>query len=111
MSSNTTTAGVENKVVAGGTASWASGVLTWVLVTYVFHGSLPADLATFLPALVASVLGPVAAYFAKHTPRLEEVAAEVAQVIGVPAHLQAGNLTAVEATAAMPASAAPPAGM
>jgi hypothetical protein len=89
---SSTTAPVETKVAAGAVSSWATGVVTWLLVTYVFHGQLPDQLTTFLPYVVASICGTAAAYMAKHTPRLEEVAAEVAQVVtgNVPGH--AGNL-------------------
>lgn len=65
------TAPVETKTAAAASVSTVTGIVTWVLVTYVqaFHSGLPASLATFLPFIVASVLGAVSGYLAPHTPR------------------------------------------
>jgi len=71
----TTTAPVEKKTAASASASVVSGVITWILVTYVpaFHSGLPGPLATFLPYIVTTVCGALAAYFAPHTPREDEI--------------------------------------
>jgi hypothetical protein len=65
------TAPVESKVAAAASASAITGVITWILVTYVptLHGGLPASLATFLPFVVASAIGAISGYMAPHTPR------------------------------------------
>jgi hypothetical protein len=55
------------KVTAQTAAAVATGAVTWVLVTYVFHGALPLAVATVLPAAVASVLGFVAGWLKKET--------------------------------------------
>jgi hypothetical protein len=81
MSSNAS-APVESKVVAGAATTAVTGIITWVLVTFIFHRALQPELASMLPYLVGAVLGPVAAYGAKHTPRIEEVAAQVAAALG-----------------------------
>lgn len=62
---------VETKVAAAASVSSVTGVITWMLVTFVpaFHSGLPAPLATFLPFIVASVLGALSGYLAPHTPR------------------------------------------
>jgi len=62
---------VEAKVKAGSAATIVTGILTWVLVTYVpaFHSGLPSALSAVLPVIVASVLGTVAAWKAPHTAR------------------------------------------
>ncbi|HEY7432004.1 MAG TPA: hypothetical protein VH641_14880 [Streptosporangiaceae bacterium] len=78
----TPSAPVEGKVVASGAYGALSLVLTWILTTYVFRGHVPPDLLTFLPGFVSLVAGAAAGWLARHTPRLDEVAAEVAQVVG-----------------------------
>ena len=62
---------VELKVAAGASAGTVTGVITWLLVTFVtpWHHGLPPALATFLPAAVAVLLGAIAAYAAPHTAR------------------------------------------
>lgn len=62
---------VETKTAAAASVSTVTGIVTWVLVTYVpaFHAGLPASLATFLPFIVASVLGAASGWLAPHTPR------------------------------------------
>jgi hypothetical protein len=80
---------IETKVAAGGAVSALTGVITWVLTTYVpaFQNGLPAPLAAFLPYLVSVVAGTVAAYLAPHTNRPDEVVAEAVQ------QLQAAGVT------------------
>jgi hypothetical protein len=62
---------VETKVAASAAVSVVSGVVTWILVTYVpgLHGVLPPTLADFLPWAVSAVLSAAAAYRAPHTTR------------------------------------------
>lgn len=76
-----TSPGVEAKVAAGSSVSAAAGIISWILVTYVFR-NLPDDLKALLPALVATVLGAGAAWTAKHTPRAGEVMIEVEKQLG-----------------------------
>lgn len=60
---------VTRKVRYGTAVTVGTGLVTWLLVTYVFHGSLPPDLATALPVIIASVLGAVTAWWTKHAPQ------------------------------------------
>lgn len=60
---------VTRKVRYGTAVTVGTGLVTWLLVTYVFHGSLPPDLATALPVVVAAVLGAVTAWWTKHAPQ------------------------------------------
>ncbi len=65
------TAPVETKTAASASAGVVTGVITWILVTYVpvFRTGLPAPLATFLPYIVSVVLASAAGWLAPHTPR------------------------------------------
>lgn len=62
---------VETKVAAGSSVAAVTGMITWVLVTFVpaFQHGVPPQLATFLPYVVSALLGSIAAYMAPHTPR------------------------------------------
>jgi hypothetical protein len=62
---------VETKTAAAAAVSTVTGVVTWVLVSWIpaFHAGLPPALATFLPFIIASVLGTAASWMAPHTPR------------------------------------------
>jgi hypothetical protein len=62
---------VETKTAAAASVSTVTGVVTWVLVTYVpaFHSGLPLPLATFLPFIIAAILGAASGWLAPHTPR------------------------------------------
>ena len=62
---------VETKVAAAASSSTVTGVITWILVSYIpaWHDGLPAALAAFLPLVVAVVSGAVSGYLAPHTPR------------------------------------------
>lgn len=66
---NPTGAPPETKVFAQFTTASLTGIVTWVLTTYVFKGALPPQLATFLPYAVPAFAGLVAGWWAKHTPR------------------------------------------
>jgi hypothetical protein len=61
--------GIETKVAASSGTSVITGIVTWILVTYipVFHSGLPAPLAAFLPWIVSAVSGAIAGYAAPHT--------------------------------------------
>jgi len=60
---------IDRKVQYGSTVTALTGLATWLLVTYAFHGSIPPDLANALPVLIATVLGAVSAYWTKHAPK------------------------------------------
>jgi len=62
---------VETKTAAGAAVSVVTGVITWVLVTYVpaFAHGLPPSLAAFLPWVVSALLGAASSWAAPHTPR------------------------------------------
>lgn len=70
---------IENKVSAAtsgaGGAAIAANFVLWLLSRYVFHGATPAEIATVVTALSASVGAFVMGYLARHTP-LSEIAAE-----------------------------------
>lgn len=63
--------GVETKTAAASATAIVTGLLTWVLVTFVpvFRTGLPPQLATFLPVAVGWALSTSAGYLAPHTPR------------------------------------------
>jgi hypothetical protein len=71
-----TTGPIETKVAASAAAGTVTGVITWILVTYVpaFHSGLPPALAAFLPYIVTLVASTVSAYLAPHTARTGDVA-------------------------------------
>lgn len=94
----------ETKVVTQTNYAAVTGVITWVLLT-VFHVTLPAALTGFLPAAVATVCGALAGWSAKHTPRLDEVAAQV--VRETRAALAAGQAAAQQPPAPAPVSPIP----
>jgi len=62
---------VEIKTAAGGASALVTGMIAWILVTYVpaFHSGLPPTLQTFLPWAVSALLGAAASYWAPHTSR------------------------------------------
>ena len=74
---------VEIKTAAGGASAIISGVITWILVTYVpaFHDGLPSTLATFLPWAVSAILGAAASYLAPHTARPADVPPATPQML------------------------------
>ena len=69
---------VETKTAAAASVSTLTGIITWVLVAYVpaFRTGLPPSLATFLPFIIASVLGAASGYLSPHTPRTGEPAGQ-----------------------------------
>jgi hypothetical protein len=73
-------AGPESKWVTQTYYGSATGFVTWVLLT-VFHVTLPAQMTAILPVLLGTICGSAAGWMAKHTPRLEEVADQVARVL------------------------------
>jgi hypothetical protein len=83
MSKLSAAAPPEKKVVAGGTAGGSVLVAAWALIAYVpaIHNALPATLSQLLPGLLAVVGGGIAAWMAKHTPRLEEVMQLVLELV------------------------------
>lgn len=72
---------IENKVSAQTIAGLLSGGITWFLVTYIFHGSIPSTLAPIIPVAAGSVTGFAAGWLAKHQPRDYEVTQQVYAVI------------------------------
>lgn len=60
---------VEAKTAAHASAAAVTGVVTWILVTYVpaFAHGLPGPLATFLPFVVSAFLGAASGWLAPHT--------------------------------------------
>lgn len=71
MKLNPTGAPVETKVVSGATYGSITLFAVWILITYVFHGHIPSDLATLLPGLVGTIAGTGAAWLSRHTPRTQ----------------------------------------
>lgn len=74
---------VETKTAASASVGVVTGVITWILVTYVhaFHAGLPAPLATFLPYIVSVVLASAAGWLAPHTSRPDDVAAQAVKLL------------------------------
>ena len=60
---------VETKVKASTAAAAVSGLLLWVLGTYVFRGAVPPVLASWVYVAVPGVVTFVAGYLARHTDR------------------------------------------
>jgi hypothetical protein len=60
---------VEAKVQAGSLSAAASGVVLWVLVTYVFPDGMPQGAESLVYAVVPALLAGAGAYFAPHTHR------------------------------------------
>ena len=60
---------VERKVQASTAAAAASGLLLWVLGTYVFKGSVPDVVASWTYATIPALITLAAGYLARHTPR------------------------------------------
>lgn len=91
----------ETKVTAQTNYAAATGVVTWVLLT-VFHVHLPAGMAAAVPVVVSTICGGIAGWMARHTPRLDEVARQVEDILYPPAPQQAQH------AAPPPAPAQPP---
>ena len=60
---------IERKVQASSAAAAASGLLLWILGRYVFKGTVPDVVASWVYAAVPGVLAFAAGWLAKHTPR------------------------------------------
>jgi len=60
---------IDRKVQYGSTVTAVTGLATWLLTTYAFHGSMPTAVATALPVLIASVIGWITSYMTKQAPK------------------------------------------
>ena len=65
---------VEAKVTASTGAAAASGLILWVLGTYVFKGGVPDVIVSWVYVLVPGALAFAASYLARHTPRPDKPA-------------------------------------
>lgn len=76
--------GVETKVAAGSFTAALTGILTWVLVTFIpyFHKGLPPDLAAIIPAIAGWAGASIAGWAAPHTPRAVATALTAAAEAG-----------------------------
>ena len=66
---------VERKVQASSAAAAASGLLLFILGRYLFKGTVPDVVASWVYAVIPGVLAFAAGWLAKHTPRPEAAAA------------------------------------
>lgn len=64
---------VERKVSVASLSAALSGVLVWVLSTYVFHGVVPEGVQSLLDVAIPAVSAFVSGWLVKHTPRQEPV--------------------------------------
>jgi hypothetical protein len=60
---------VERKVQASTAVAAVSGLALWALGRYVFKGSVPDVVASWIYVIVPAALTFTAGYLAKHTPR------------------------------------------
>jgi hypothetical protein len=60
---------VERKVQASTAAAALSGLLLWIAGRYIFKGSVPDVVASWVYVAVPSVITFMAGYAARHTPR------------------------------------------
>jgi hypothetical protein len=60
---------VETKVKAGTAAAAAAGLILWTLGRYVFKGTVPDVVASWVYAAVPAGLTFAAGYYARHTSR------------------------------------------
>lgn len=79
MKLNPTGSPPETKVVAQTNIGVLSGVISWIFTAYIFKGHLDPQLSALLPVLISTALGTGAGWFAKHTPRLDEVARQITE--------------------------------
>jgi hypothetical protein len=95
---------VERKVTASSYTAAASGLVLWVLGTYVFKGDVPDVIVSWTYVLVPGLLTFAAGYAAKHTFRIDEKAAKQ-----LPADIpQAGRGTYVQPEVGLPPGFVPP---
>lgn len=90
---------VETKVKMSAAAAALSGLLLWAAGRYVFKGSVPDVVESWVYAIIPALITFTAGYYAKHTPRAPEVGAQIIAAI----KKYGGDVAA-------PAEAAPPAG-
>lgn len=62
---------IESKVKASSAAAAASGLVLWALGRYVFKGSVPDVVASWIYLAVPAAITFGAGYLAKHTPRAD----------------------------------------
>ena len=60
---------IETKVKASTGAAALSGLLLWALGRYVFKGTVPDVIASWIYAVVPGLVAGIAGYLAPHTPR------------------------------------------
>lgn len=60
---------IETKVKASTGAAALSGLLLWILGRYVFKGTVPDVVTSWVYAIVPGIIAGVAGYLAPHTPR------------------------------------------
>lgn len=89
---------VETKVKASTAAAAASGLALWALGHYVFKGSVPDVVASWVYVIVPSALTFGAGYLARHTVRVVDLPA-------VAAALPPGYPASVPPLTAMPPTA------
>ena len=59
---------IERKVQASTVAAAATSLAMWALARYVFKGSVPDVVASWMYAIVPGLLTFIAGYYAPHTP-------------------------------------------
>lgn len=96
---------VHPKVLAGTATASVTGFITWVLVSFVpaFHSGLPTNLATLLPAVVASALGFAGGYIKKAGPEIATAESWVTRVENAVTELET-LITQINPPAAPPSS-------
>jgi hypothetical protein len=62
---------VERKVTASSYTAAATGLVLWVLQTYVFKGDVPDVIVSWVYVLVPALATFTAGYFTKHTIRID----------------------------------------
>jgi hypothetical protein len=60
---------IETKVKASSAAAAVAGLALWALGRYVFKGTVPDVVASWIYAIVPALITFAAGYAAKHTPR------------------------------------------
>lgn len=93
---------VETKVQASTAAAAVSGLALWTLGHYMFKGSVPDVVASWVYVIVPGVITFAAGYFARHTPRPDIPAGNM------PADIPAGRGTYVQPEVGLPPGYEPP---